>query len=144
MRQGSSETATELTICIEDLVLQYKWPDGQTECCCIDLCYHATKFYEVRQFIQTETTRKEVSLTWDILIEKAKHLDHTCQEYKEHQETNSDTGSMQSHSNPALNADAVRGASSKEPNFTRDSNYKASHHSVANVASSMVTKSIAQ
>ena len=63
VRQGSSETATELTICIEDLVLQYKWPDGQTECCCIDLCYHATKFYEVRQFIQTETAKKEVSLT---------------------------------------------------------------------------------
>ena len=45
---------------------------------------------------------------WDILVEEAKCLEHTCQEYKEHQERNGDTSSMPSYSNLALNVHDVR------------------------------------
>ena len=38
---------------------------------------------------------------------EAKHLERTCQEFKEYQKENGDTGSMPSYSHPSLTPDAV-------------------------------------
>ena len=44
--QGIRKLSAELTMCIKDLVITCKWL--KTECCHIDLYYHATKYYEIK------------------------------------------------------------------------------------------------
>ena len=48
----------------------------------IDLLYHATIYYEIRKFVQES---EPATLTYKIIIEKAKAHERNVLEYKDHQ-----------------------------------------------------------
>ena len=79
-KQGRGETAAALATRVEDLVSMCKWPDDQKEQRCIDLYYHLSEVFDVRRFIQIETSREGGNLMWEKLVEEAKHQEHVgCQ-----------------------------------------------------------------
>ena len=57
-KQGPSETAAALAINVEDLVNQCEWSDMEKEGRHIDLYYHITEHFDVKWYIQNETTRE--------------------------------------------------------------------------------------
>ena len=70
-----------LTTRVEDLVSMCKWPDEQKEQRPIDLYYHLSEVFDVRCFVQLETSREGGNLTWEKLVEEAKHQEHVSKEY---------------------------------------------------------------
>ena len=80
-KQGRGETAAALTTRVEDLVNLCKWPDEQKEQRCIDLYYHLSEVFDVRRFIQIETSREVGNLTWEKLVEEAKRQERVGKEY---------------------------------------------------------------
>ena len=71
-KQGWGETAATLTTRVEDLVSMCKWPDEQKEQRRIDLYYHLSEVFDVRRFVQIETSREGGNLMWEKLVEEAK------------------------------------------------------------------------
>ena len=63
-KQGRGETAAALTTRVEDLVSMCKWPAEQKEQRRIDLYYHLSEVFDVRHFVQIETSREGGNLTW--------------------------------------------------------------------------------
>ena len=57
-KQGRGESVAALTTRVEDLVSMCKWPEGQKEQRCINLFYHLSEVFDVRRFIQIETSRE--------------------------------------------------------------------------------------
>ena len=107
VRQGPTETAAELAVRVEDMVLQGKWPENETQNRRIDLYYKATAYYEVQHFIQDQTSKEGNELTWESLVHEAKRQERTVLEYKDFRQNAGNTGSTPTYDNPALNADAV-------------------------------------
>ena len=68
MSQHPKETATELAVRVEDMVLVGRWPEAETQGRHIDLYYKATKYFEVQRYIQDETTRQGNKLMWEKLV----------------------------------------------------------------------------
>ena len=84
-----------------------KWPDDQKEQRCIDLYYHLSEVFDVRRFIQIETSKDGGgNLTWEKLVEEAKHQECVGKEYAKFRRENSGGGTP-SYGDPALAADAV-------------------------------------
>ena len=107
VRQGPRETAAELAVRVEDMVLQGKWPDNETQNRHIDLYYKATAYYEIQRYIQDQSSREGNELTWEKLVQEAKRQERTVLEYKDFKMDAGNTGSTPTYDNPALNADAV-------------------------------------
>ena len=105
-KQGWGETAAALATRVEDLVNLCKWPAEQKERRCIDLYYHLSEVFDVRRFIQIETSREGGNLTWEKLVEEAKRQERVCKEYAKFRRENGGGGTP-SYRDPALAADAV-------------------------------------
>ena len=70
----------------------------------IDLLYHATIYYEIRKFVQEP---EPATLTYEMVIEKAKAQEHNVLEYKDHQAFHGGANSAPSYNNPLLSAHAL-------------------------------------
>ena len=103
-KQGRGESAATLATRVEDLVSMCKWPDSQKEERCIDLFYHLSEVFDMRRFVQIETSREGGNLTWEKLVEEAKRQEHVGKEYAKFRREN---GGTPSYGNPALATDAV-------------------------------------
>ena len=114
-KQGWGETAAALATRVEDLVNLCKWPDEQKELRRIDLYYHLSEVFDVRHFVQIETSREGGNLTWEKLVEEAKHQERVGKEYAKFRRENGGGGTP-SCRDPALAADAVsRGYNRPQP-----------------------------
>ena len=90
-------------------------PDDQKEQRRIDLYYHLSEVFDVRCFVQIETSREGGNLTWEKLVEEAKHKEHVGKEYAKFRRENGGGGTP-SYGDPALAADAVsRGYNKPQP-----------------------------
>ena len=105
-KQGWVETVATLTTRVEDLVSMCKWPANQKEQRCIDLYYHLSEVFDVRCFIQLETSREGGNLTWEKLVEEAKCQERVGKEYAKFRRENSGSGTP-SYGDPALATDTV-------------------------------------
>ena len=70
----------------------------------IDLLYHATIYYEIHKFVQES---EPGTLTYEMVIEKAKAHEHNVLEYKDHQASHGRANSAPSYNNPLLSAHAL-------------------------------------
>ena len=105
-KQSKGETVAALTTRVEDLVSMCKWPEEQKEQRRINLFYHLSDFFDVRRFIQNETSREGGNLTWDKLVEEAKCQECVGKEYAKFRRENGGGGTP-SYGDPGLAADAV-------------------------------------
>ena len=83
-----------------------KWPDNQKEERHIDLFYHLSEVFDVRRFIQIETSREGGNLMWEKLVEEAKSQERVSKEYAKFRRENGGSGTP-SYGDPALAAEAV-------------------------------------
>ena len=114
-KQGWGETAAALATRVEDLVNLCKWPAEQKELRRIDLYYHLSEVFDVRCFVQIETSREGGNLTWEKLVEEAKHQERVGKEDATFRRENGGGGTP-SYGDPALAADAVsRGYNKPQP-----------------------------
>ena len=105
-KQGRGELAAALATRVEDLVSMCKWPDDQKEQRCIDLYYHLSEVFDMRCFVQIETSREGGNLMWEKLVEEAKHQECVGKEYAKFRRENGGGGTP-SYGDPALATDAV-------------------------------------
>ena len=70
----------------------------------INLLYHATIYYEIRKYIQES---EPATLTYKMVMEKAKAHEHNVFEYKDHQASHRGANSVPSYNNPLLTAHAL-------------------------------------
>ena len=70
----------------------------------IDLLYHATIYYEIRKFVQESDP---ATLTYEMVIEKAKAHERNVLEYKDHKASHGGANSAPSYNNPLLSAHAL-------------------------------------
>ena len=105
-KQGQGEMAATLATRVEDLVNLCKWPDDQKEQRHIDLYYHLSELFDVSRFVQIKTSREGGNLTWEKLVEEAKHQERVGKEYAKFRRENGGGGTP-SYGDPALAADAV-------------------------------------
>ena len=68
--------------------------------------YHLSEVFDVRRFVQIETSRDGGNLTWEKLVEEAKRQECVGKEYAKFRRENSGGGTP-SYGDPALAADAV-------------------------------------
>ena len=114
-KQGRGETAATLATRVEDLVSMCKWPDEHKEQRHIDLYYHLSEVFDVRRFVQLETSREGGDLTWEKLVEEAKCQECVGKQYAKFRRENGGGGTP-SYGDPALAADAVsRGYNRPQP-----------------------------
>ena len=105
-KQGRGELAAALTTRVEDLVSMCKWPDNQKEERHIGLFYHLSEVFDMRRFVQIETSREGGNLTWEKLVEEAKCQECVGKEYAKFRRENSGVGTP-SYRDPALAIDAI-------------------------------------
>ena len=105
-KQGRGETVAALATRVKDLVSMCNWPDNQKEQRCIDLYYHLSEVFDVRRFVQIETSREGGNFTWEKLVEEAKCQERVGKEYAKFRRENG-AGGTPSYGDPALAADAV-------------------------------------
>ena len=84
--------AAALATRVEDLVNLCKWPDEQKEQRRIDLYYHLSEVFDVRRFVQIETSREGGNLTWEKLVEEAKRQECVGKEYAKFRRENGGGG----------------------------------------------------
>ena len=70
----------------------------------IDLLYHATIYYEIHKFVQES---EPATLTYEMVIEKAKAHERKVLEYKDHQASHGGANSVPSYNNPLLSVHAL-------------------------------------
>ena len=105
-KQAKGESAAVLATRVEDLVNLCRWPDAQKETRHIDLFYHLTDFFDVQRFVQNEAARDSGNLTWEKLVEEAKHQECVGKDYARFRRENSGGGTPSS-GDPALAADTM-------------------------------------
>ena len=103
-RQDESETMADLDLCIKQTVRGCQWKKETEEERMIDLLYHATIYYKIRKFVQES---EPATLTYEMVIEKAKAHEHNVLEYKDHQASHGGANSAPSYNNPLLSAHAL-------------------------------------
>ena len=103
-RQDKSETMADLDLHIKQTVRGCQWKKESEEERMIDLLYHATIYYEIRKFVQESDP---ATLTYEMVIEKAKAHEHNVLEYKDHQASHGGANSAPSYNNPLLSAQAL-------------------------------------
>ena len=102
--QDESETMADLDLRIKQTVRGCQWKKETEEERMINLLYHATIFYEIRKFVQES---EPATLTYEMVIEKAKVHEHNVLEYKDHQASHGGANSAPSYNNPLLTAHAL-------------------------------------
>ena len=100
-RQDKLETTADLDLHIKQTVRGCQWKKETEEEGMIDLLYHATIYYEIRKFVQES---EPATLTYELVIEKAKAHERNLLEYKDHQASHGGANSAPSYSNPLLSA----------------------------------------
>ena len=100
-RQDESETMADLDLRIKQTVKGCQWGREHDEMRMINLLYHATIYYEIRKFVQESNL---ATLTYEMVIEKAKAHEHNVLEYKDHQASHGGANSAPSYNNPLLSA----------------------------------------
>ena len=103
-RQDKSETMADLDLHIKQTVRGCQWKKEAEEEQMIDLLYHATIYYEIRKFVQESDP---ATLTYKLVIEKAKAHECNVVEYKDHQASHGGANSVPSYNNPLLSAHAL-------------------------------------
>ena len=103
-RQDESETMADLDLRIKQTVRGCQWKKETEEERMIDLVYHATIYYEIRKFVQESDP---ATLTYEMVIEKAKAHERNVLEYKDHQASHGGANSAPSYNNPLLSAHAL-------------------------------------
>ena len=103
-RQDKSETTADLDLRIKQTVRGCQWKKESEEERMIDLLYHATIYYEICKFVQESDP---ATLTYEMVIEKAKAHEHNILEYKDHQASHRGANSAPSYNNPLLSAHAL-------------------------------------
>ena len=104
--QGRGELAATLPTRVKDLVSMCNWPDNQKEQRHIDLFYHLSEVFDMRRFVQIETSREGGNLMWEKLVEEAKHQERVSKEFAKFRRENGGGGTP-SYGDPALAADAI-------------------------------------
>ena len=94
----------DLDLCIKQMVRGCQWEKEAEEEQMIDLLYHATIYYEIRKYIQES---EPATLTYKMVIEKAKAHERNVLEYKDHQASHGGANSAPSYNNPLLTAHAL-------------------------------------
>ena len=69
-----------------------------------NLLYHASIYYEIRKFVQES---EPATLTYEMVLEKAKAHERNILEYKDHQASHGGASSAPSYNNPLLSAHAL-------------------------------------
>ena len=95
-RQDKLETMADLDLCIKQTVRGCQWKKETEEEQMIDLLYHATIYYEIRKFVQES---EPATLTYEMVIEKAKAHECNVLEYKDHQASQGGANSAPSYNN---------------------------------------------
>ena len=103
-RQDPSETTADLDLRIKQTVRGCQWKKESEEERMINLLYHATIYYEIRKYIQES---EPATLTYEMVIEKAKAHECNVLEYKDHQASHGGANSASSYNNPLLTAHAL-------------------------------------
>ena len=103
-RQDESETMADLDLRIKKTVRGCQWEREHEEERMINLLYHATIYYEIRKFVQEANL---ATLTYKMVIEKAKAYERNVLEYKDHQASHGGANSAPSYNNPLLSAHAL-------------------------------------
>ena len=103
-RQEELETTADLDLCIKQTIRGCQWKKETHEERMIDLLYHATINYEIRKFIQES---EPATLTYKMVIEKAKAHERNVLEYKDHQASHGGANNAPSYNNPLLSAHAL-------------------------------------
>ena len=103
-RQDESETMADLDLHIKQTVRGCQLEREHEEERMIDLLYHATIYHEIRKFEQEANL---ATLTYEMVIEKAKAHEHNVLEYKDHQASHGGANSAPSYNNPLLSAHAL-------------------------------------
>ena len=103
-RQDPTESTADLDLCIKQTVRGCQWKKETEEERKIDLLYHATIYYEMHKYIQES---EPATLTYKMVIEKAKAHEHNVLEYKDHQASHGGANSKPSYNNPLLTAYAL-------------------------------------
>ena len=75
----------DLDLCTKQTVRGCQWKKETEEEQMIDLLYHATVYHETRKFVQES---EPATLTYEMVIGKAKAHEHNVLEYKDHQASN--------------------------------------------------------
>ena len=70
----------------------------------IDLLYHAIIYYEICKYIKES---EPATLTYEMVVEKAKAHERNILEYKDHQASHRGANSTPSYNNPLLTALAL-------------------------------------
>ena len=100
-RQDELETTDDLDLHIKQTVRGCQWKKETKEEQMIDLLYHATIYYEIHKFVQES---EPATLTYEMVIEKAKAHECNVLEYKDHQASHGGANSAPSYNNPLLSA----------------------------------------
>ena len=103
-RQDESKTTADLDLRIKQTVKGCQWGREHDEMRMIDLLYHATIYYEIRKFVQESNL---ATLTYEMVIEKAKAHERNVLEYKDHQASHGGANCAPSYNNPLLSAHAL-------------------------------------
>ena len=103
-RQDESETTADLDLHIKQTIRGCQWKKESEEERMIDLLYHATIYYEIRKFVQES---EPATLTYEMVIEKAKAHERNVLEYKDHQASHGGANSAPSYNNSLLSAHAL-------------------------------------
>ena len=94
----------DLDLHIKQTVRGCQWKKESEEKQMIDLLYHATIYYEIHEYIQES---EPATLTYEMVIEKAKAHERNILEYKDHQASHGGANSTPSYNNPLLTAHAL-------------------------------------
>ena len=92
---------------VEELVAHCKWPEAEMEQRHIDLHHHRTQYFNAQHFIQNESAREGVSLTWERVVDEAKCQERTAKEYHQHRKEKGDEGGAPPYDEPSLATDAM-------------------------------------
>ena len=103
-RQDESETTADLDLRIKQTVRGCQWKKETEEERMIDLLYYATIYYEIGKFVQES---EPASLTYEMVLEKAKAHEHNILEYIDHQASHGGANSAPSYNNQLLSAQAL-------------------------------------
>ena len=84
IRQGKQETTDQLDQCIKILVERCGYTsENEKKQCQLELLFHATKHFEVKKWVRSQTAQGE-AVTFDKLLQHAKQHEATIKDFHQH------------------------------------------------------------
>ena len=81
IRQGKQETTDQLDQCIKILVERCGYTsENEKKQCQLELLFHATKHFEVKKWVRSQTAQEE-TVTFDKLLQHAKQHEATIKDF---------------------------------------------------------------